>query len=339
MAEAGPGGSADAPSLLGAAGPRLRTAADGLWNGQSASLVRLGAALLALCAVFALTADNFLTVDNFLNIGRATAVFGVAALGVTVALIAGPLDVSFGAVMSLSGIVAAERLLAGDELWVALALGLVVGLACGAVNGVLVAVLKLDGFIVTLGMLSVIGGYAFLRTNGAPTSAPGSGFAEIGRGTSWGVPNALWIMLALAVALGMLLRLTPFGQRCYAAGDNARAATLAGLRVWRVRIAALAISGATAAIAGMLLVANSGQANPGAGERVLLSTLAAVIIGGTALSGGKGRIAGTLLGIAILGTIDSGLNLWQLSTDWQDVIRGAIVVGALVLDQVRRRAV
>lgn len=329
------------PETPGAPGAReavLRGVSDRARALPSSGLLRLVGVWLLLALVFTLTTDAFLTTDNLLNIGRATAVFGVAALGVTVALITGALDVSFGAIMSLSGIVTAERLAAGNSLVVALLFGLGVGLVCGAVNGVLVAVTRLDGFIVTLGMLSVIGGYAFLRTNGAPTSAPGEAFADLGRGTSLGVPNPVWVLLGTAVVLALMLRVTPFGQRCYAVGDNPRAATLAGLRVWRVRLGALAIAGVTAALAGALLVANSGQANPGAGERVLLSTLAAVIIGGTSLSGGTGRIAGTILGIAILGTIDNGLNLWELSSDWQDVIRGGIVVGALVLDRYRRRS-
>jgi ribose transport system permease protein len=139
-----------------------------------------------------------------------------------------------------------------------------------------------------------------------------------------------------AVVLGLMLRFTSFGQRCYAVGDNARASALAGIHVGRVRIAALAISGVTAALAGLLIAANAGVANPGQGETRLLSAIAAVVIGGTALSGGAGTILGTFIGIALLGTIDNGLNLLGVSSFWQDVVRGAIVVVALVLDRLRR---
>jgi len=303
----------------------------------AAPLARLALAYAVLVAVFAVTADHFLTTDNFLNIGRATAVFGIAALGLTVALIAGALDVSFGAVMSVCGIVAAERIAAGAGVVTAIAVALAVGVGLGLVNGALTAALRLDPLIVTLGTLSIFGGWAFLHTNGAPTPASSEAFAKVGRGETLGIPTPVVIMLGVAVVLAVLLRWTSFGQRCYLVGDNARAAALVGVRTAWVRAAALAISGATAALAGAVMVANAGVANAGEGERHLLNAIAAVVIGGTALSGGAGLIAGTVLGIAVLGTIDNGLNLLGVSSTWQDVLKGLIVIGALVLDRVRRR--
>jgi len=303
----------------------------------AAPLARLAAAYLLLAAVFAIAADHFLTTDNFLNIGRATAVFGIAALGLTVALIAGALDVSFGAVMSVCGILAAERIAAGDGAAAAVAVALAVGVGLGLVNGLLTAVLRLDALIVTLGTFSIFGGWAFLHTNGAPTPASDDAFARIGRGETLGIPTPVVIMIAIALVLAVVLRWTGFGQRCYLVGDNPRAATLVGIRAAWVRAAALAISGLTAAIAGVVMVANAGVANAGEGERQLLNAIAAVVIGGTALAGGSGLIVGTLLGIAVLGTIDNGLNLLGVSSTWQDVLKGVIVVFALVLDRIRRR--
>lgn len=297
---------------------------------------RLLGVYLVLFVVLSLTAHNFLTVDNLLNIGRASAVFGIAALGVSVALVAGALDVSFGAIMSLCGIICAERLAAGHSLAYALVFALVLGGLLGAVNGVLATALKIDALVITLGTLSIFGGYAFLRTGSAPTNAPSASFAEMGRGEWLGVPIQVWLLIGVALLLGFVLRFTSFGQRCYAVGDNARAAALAGIHVGRVRIAALAISGLTAALAGMLIAANAGVANPGQGETRLLSAIAAVVIGGASLSGGVGTILGTFVGIAVLGTIDNGLNLLDVSSFWQDVVRGAIVVLALVLDRLRR---
>jgi ribose/xylose/arabinose/galactoside ABC-type transport system permease subunit len=311
-------------------------------GGNTASAVvnstaaRLIGVYLLLFALLSVTAHNFLTVDNFLNIGRASAVFGIAALGVSVALVAGSLDVSFGAIMSLCGIICAERIAAGHGLAYALIFALAVGGLLGAVNGVLATALKIDALVITLGTLSIFGGYAYLRTGSAPTNAPSSSFAHLGRGEWIGVPVQVWLLVGVAVVLGLMLRFTSFGQRCYAVGDNARAAALAGIHVGRVRIAALAISGLTAALAGMLIAANAGVANPGQGETRLLSAIAAVVIGGTALAGGAGTILGTFIGIALLGTIDNGLNLLGVSSFWQDVVRGAIVVVALVLDRLRR---
>jgi ribose/xylose/arabinose/galactoside ABC-type transport system permease subunit len=302
------------------------------------TLTRLILAYALLVVVFALSADHFLTLDNFLNIGRATSVFGIAALGLTVALITGALDVSFGAVMSLCGIVAAERIGAGDGVGWAIVIALAVGCGLGLVNAVLSSGLRLDPLIVTLGTLSIFGGYAFLRTNGAPTPAPNDAFADIGRGELLGIPTPLILLLGLALLLALVLRFTSFGQRCYLVGDNPRAAALAGIGVSRVRAGALVISGLTAACAGVVMVANAGVANAGEGERNLLSAIAAVVIGGTGLAGGTGLIAGTLIGIAVLGTIDNGLNLLGVSSTWQDVLKGVIVIAALVLDRFRKAA-
>jgi ribose transport system permease protein len=302
----------------------------------NSTVLRLIAVYVLLFAAFTATADNFLTVDNFLNIGRATAVFGIAALGMSVALVAGSLDVSFGAVMSVCGIIAAEQLAAGHGLARAILVALLVGVLLGALNGVLATVLRIDALVITLGTLSIFGGWAYLHSGGAPTTAPGSAFAHMGRGEWVGVPVPVWLMIGTALVLGFVLRFTSFGQRCYAVGDNPRAAALAGIHVGRVRIASLAISGLTASLAGMLIAANAGVANPGQGETHLLSAIAAVVIGGTSLSGGMGTIFGTFVGIALLGTIDNGLNLLGVSSFWQQVVRGGIVVLALVLDRLRR---
>jgi ribose transport system permease protein len=298
-------------------------------------VVRLLAIWVVMALVLTVSAHHFLTTENLTNIGRATAVFGVAAIGVTVALIAGQLDVSIGAVMSVAGILAAERLHAGDTLVVALALGVAAGVVAGLINGLLVVVTRIDALVVTLGTLSIFGGWAYLHTGGAPASTSDAAFKQMGSGTWLGIPISVWILAGLALAAAALLRLTVFGQRLYAVGDSARASRLAGLHTGRVRVAALMISGFTASVAGMLLAANAGQGNPGAGEPYLLNTLAAVVIGGTALGGGSGAIGGTIVGIAILGTIDNGLDLWHLSSNWQDVIGSAILVGALILDRLR----
>jgi ribose/xylose/arabinose/galactoside ABC-type transport system permease subunit len=201
----------------------------------------------------------------------------------------------------------------------------------------LVVVLKVDALIVTLGTLSIFGGYTFLRTSGSPVVADNEVFAHVGRGAAFGVPIVVVTLFAVALILGGVLRYTTFGQRCYAVGDNGRAAQLAGVRVAVIRVSALAISGATASIAGLLVVANSGVASPGTGDRYLLSAIAAVVIGGTPLAGGIGTISGTLVGIAVLGTIDNGLNLLEVSSFWQDSLRGTIVLFALIADGLRRR--
>ncbi len=314
-----------------AAGPRSRS----LRTLRESSTVGLAAVVVLVSAVFAFIAPNFVTASNIANVARASAVFGIAALGITIPMIAGAVDLSFGAIMSLAAIGTAAQLSSGTPMLQAMAVGLAIGLGLGILNGVIATVLHLDSMIVTLGTLSVFGGVAFMITNAQRTYAPGDDFAFLGRGFLIGVPVPVWIMLAVGGSLALLLRFTTFGQRCFIVGDNSRAASLSGLSIARTRIAALAISGVAAALAGIVITSNDGLIYAGTGERYLLQGLAAVVIGGTALRGGTGTVVGTLLGIFLLGIVDNGLNLVGVPGVWQDVLRGLILIGALVIDRLR----
>ena len=302
---------------------------------RESSTLGLAAVVLLVSAVFAIIAPNFVTASNLANIARASAIFGIAALGITIPMIAGAVDLSFGAIMSLAAIGTASQLSGGAPMLQAVMVGLAIGFALGVLNGVIATVLRLDSMIVTLGTLSVFGGAAFMITNAQRTYAPGDDFAFLGRGFIIGVPVPVWIMLAVGAVLALLLRFTIFGQRCFVVGDNPRAASLSGLSIARTRTAALAISGVAAALAGIVIASNDGLIYAGTGERYLLQGLAAVVIGGTALRGGAGTIVGTLLGIFLLGIVDNGLNLVGVPGVWQDVLRGLILVGALVIDRLR----
>lgn len=295
-------------------------------------LVIYGVLFLAL----AISAPDFATRENFTNIGSDVAIYGLASLGITVAMIAGAVDVSFAAVMSLCGIVAAECLQAGDADWVSILIALGVGAGLGGVNGALVWALNIDALVVTLGTFSIFGGWAYYHTDGSELQVSSHLLAQVGNGTAAGVPISVWVLLVAALLLGGLLRFTTFGQQLYAAGDNTRAAALAGLRVNWLRCAALMISGMAAAAAGVVMIGSAGQVFAGDGQNYLLPGIAAVVLGGTALSGGAGTIAGTLIGLLLLGTINSGLDLLQVNTNWQEVVSGAIVVAALILDRLRR---
>lgn len=305
-------------------------------RGDGPPLGRLLAVYAILVVVFSIAADGFLSWDNALNIGRAGSFYGIAALGVSIAMISGSVDVSFGSVMSASAVVAAERLDAGNGPAVAIIAGLVVGVVLGVINGSLARLLRLDAMIVTLGTLSIFSGFVFLRTNGVPVSAPGDTFAEIGRGEVVGLPTPLVIFVGCAVVLAAVMRYTTFGQHCYMVGDSPRAAELVGISAVRIRIMALALSGLLAAVGGLVVVANAGVGNPGSGARYLLPALAAIVVGGVSLGGGRGSVAGVVLGVMLLGTIDNGLNLLEVSSNWQDVIRGTIIVAGLVLDRLNR---
>ena len=326
---------ADSQSAAAPPGAAADLLASVLARVRGSSTIGLASVVVLVAVVFGVIAPNFATTSNIANIARASAVFGIAALGITIPMIAGAVDLSFGAIMSLAGIGAATQLSQGAPIVQAVAIGLLIGIGLGTVNGLIGAALRLDSMIVTLGTLSVFGGAAFMLTNAQRTYAPGDQFAFLGRGFLIGLPVPVWIMLAVAGALGLLLRYTVFGQRLFVVGDNPRAARLSGLSIARTRIAALAISGLCAALAGIVIASNDGLIYPGTGEVYLLQTLAAVVIGGTALRGGVGTVVGTLLGILLLGIVDNGMNLMGVPGIWADVLRGLILIGALVLDRLR----
>ncbi|MHB8688100.1 MAG: ABC transporter permease [Aggregatilineales bacterium] len=275
--------------------------------------------------------------SNLLTATRSSAIFGIAALGITLAMIAGAVDISFGAIISVGGIVAATLVARGQHLPIVIAAVLLTGACLGAVNALLVSALRLDAIIVTLGTLSVFGGGAYVYTHGVQILAPSQEFASLGRGYLLGVPSQVLLLIGIAIALAALLRYSVFAQTCYVVGDNPRAAGLAGINVSKIRALALILSGLTAATAGMMNAANAGIAFPGVGEVYLLPGLAAVVVGGTALSGGSGTILGTLIGILILATIDNALDLLGVQTYYQDVFRGAILIAALIVNALRLR--
>ncbi|MEV4744926.1 ABC transporter permease [Streptosporangium amethystogenes subsp. fukuiense] len=311
-------------------------------------------ALAVLIVLFGMLTDSFLTVPNLIRAAEQIAVNGVVALGMLLVILRGGIDLSVGSVIGLSGVVAGE-LLAGLDLrfvdmiayppvWGVVVLCVAVGMLVGLVNGVLVTRFEVAPFIATFGMLYVARGLAMLISGGSTyTDLDGSpqlgntGFGLLGDARPLGIPISIWIMVALAVAVMLALTRTPFGRWLYAAGGNERAAELSGVPVNRVKTVVYVISGACAALAGLLIASELTVATPQAGETFELNAIAAVILGGATLNGGRGTVRGTLVGVLVVALLVNGLMILDVSLFWQILIKGALIIFVVMLDQGRRR--
>lgn len=299
---------------------------------------RLIFVLVVLIAGFAVASPFFLTVENALNIGRAVAMTGAAAAGVTVALAAGGLDLSSTSMMIVAAWVAGTVSNSGVNIAIAVLAGISAGALLGAINGVISVGLGVDPLITTLGTLVVFEGISFLLVGGTSLYVPDQGYAVFGRGFVIGrFPVSVLILVLVFILSDIILRRMSLGRSIYLAGGNGVAARLAGIPVARITIATLAFSGAMAAIGGIIFTSVGGYVVPGATTDYALDIIAAVVLGGASLSGGKGTMVGTLLGVLVLGTVTNGLNLLGVSSFWQMVVRGGIVVLALVMDRTLAR--
>lgn len=306
-----------------------------LLGGPASGLLILLAFYLAIVLAFSLLSPFFLTWRNMLTIGASAAFIGLMAAAGTPLIIAGGLDLSVAAVAGLTGVVIALLHAAGVPIWLAVAAATGIALAIGAVNGVLSTWAGLNPFIVTLGTMSAVGGAALILTGGLTKPLMIPGFNWIGQGRPGGVPMPLILMLAVFVLVGLVLRFTHFGRYVYAVGGNPEASRLIGLPVHRVRLLLYLGSALSGALAGTMLAAQLGAAAPNAASPHLLTVVAAIILGGTSLMGGRGSVWGTLLAVLILATLNNGLTLMNVSSFWQDVTRGVVLILAVGLDQLR----
>jgi ribose transport system permease protein len=288
--------------------------------------------LLFVAVLLFIATPDFLVTANLLNVLLAATVTALLGAGQTFVIIQGEIDLSVGAVLGLSGVTTA-LVLQDHSLVVGLGAGLLVGCVAGLVNGLLVTKTRMPSFIATLAMMSVVAGLTLRITEGNPVAVADEGFRAIGRAKPLGVPLPIVIMLVVFVVFGLLLSRSRFGRYVYAVGDNPEAARLSGIPVDRVKISAFVISGLLAAIGGFILTARLSTAQPTAGSGLELAAIAAVIIGGTSLAGGRGALVGTAIGAVLLGTIDNGLNLLDVSPFLQDVVKGLVILFAVYLDR------
>lgn len=284
----------------------------------------------------AFVTEHFLSWENLSNIGRQVSINAIIASGMTLVIITGGIDLSVGAVMTLSMTVAAGAMLAGIPVAGAVGLGLGTGMLFGAFNGVLIAYARLPAIIVTLATMEIPRGLALLYTGGYPQSGLPASFSALGQGGLAGIPAPTLIMLAVVATGAVLLQFTVAGRYFYAIGGNEEAARLSGVAVARYRLLAYMLSGATAAVAGIVLSSRLMSGQPNAGLGYELDAIAAVVLGGASILGGRGSIVGTLIGALTLGVLNNGLNLMGVSPYMQKVFKGVIILLAIYVGTARR---
>ncbi|WP_433977460.1 ABC transporter permease [Erwinia sp. E_sp_B01_9] len=306
-------------------------------------------ALIVIVAVFSFLSPNYFSTNNFLTMASHVAIFGLPAIGMLLVILNGGIDLSVGSTLGLSGVFAgylmqgvnleAFGVILYFPLWAVVLLTLAMGALVGLINGVLIAWFRVPAFVATLGSLYVARGIALLMTNGL-TYNKLSGSVELGNtGFDWlgfnrilGIPVGVMILAVIALAAGFLLSRSAFGRWLYASGGNERAADLSGVPVKRVKITVYVLSGICAAIAGLVLSSQLTSAGPTAGTTYELTAIAAVVIGGAALTGGRGNVRGTLLGAFVIGFLSDGLVIIGVSAYWQTVFTGAVIVLAVLLN-------
>ncbi|WP_042878583.1 ABC transporter permease [Cupriavidus necator] len=294
-------------------------------------------ALGLLCAALAVASDAFLTLNNLLNVLRQASLLFLLASGLTLVILTGGLDLSVGANVAMSACLAASVMKATGSTMLGVGVGLGSGVLIGLGNGLLVAVLRIPPFIATYGMLWVLHGLTYWFMAGDTIHGFAPGFRAIGSGYLWGVPIPVFLMLAFLVAGTAMSQKTTYGQEIYAIGANPVAARLSGVPVTRRLVLVYAVSGAMAGLASLVFLARLNSAEGDIGETLTLPAIAAVLIGGTSLFGGVGRVSGTLVGAIILTLVLNGMNLLTVSANWQPLVTGIIVVLAVFLDTLSRR--
>lgn len=313
-------------------------------------------ALIIIIVVFASLTPNFLAPENLIIMSRQVAFNAIVATGMLLAILHGGIDLSVGSTVGLTGVVAGtllegydvplSQMIAYPSVWVVIVLSLSVGALVGLINGFFIARLNVAPFIATLGMLFAARGMALVISDGRTfTQLRGldelgnTGFLTVAGGRLFNIPIPIYVMAAVALLVSVLLRRTPYGRWLYAIGGNSRAAELSGVPTKRVVTRAYVLSGICAGIVGLLLTADLVAATPRAGQLYELNAIAAVVIGGAALSGGRGTVRGTLIGAFVIGFLVTGLVLVGVSVFWQQVITGTVIVLAVALDQAQQRLV
>ncbi|MBY8909934.1 ABC transporter permease [Salinicoccus roseus] len=291
--------------------------------------------LTLLVIVITIMNQQFLSPDNLMNLLRQVSINGLIAFGMTFVILTGGIDLSVGSILAFSSAMTALIITSGIDPVFAMLLGCVVGLLAGAVNGLLVTVGGMAPFIATLATMTIYRGATLVVTDGRPITGLGDSllFQMFGKGYFFGIPVPAVTMIVIFIILYIVLNKTIFGRRTYAIGGNETAAALSGIKVSRTKIMIYALSGLMSAIAGIILASRLDSAQPTAGETYELDAIAAVVLGGTSLMGGKGRIIGTLIGVLIIGVLNNGLNLIGVSSFYQQIIKGLVIVVAVLIDR------
>jgi len=303
-------------------------------------------ALVLVCVVLTFANEYFLTQRNIINVLRQASINGILAIGMTFVILTRGIDLSVGSVVALAGVVSASLATTSTNAAVfgspypavvALCAGVLVGIGAGWINGKIVSRFNVPAFVATLGMLSAARGLALIYADGQPVPALTDGYRYIGRADVFGIPMPIIIFAIVFLVAHWVLTSTRFGRQVYAVGGNPHAARVSGINVDRVKLMVYIIAGALAGIAGMILAARTGSALTQAGIAYELDAIAAVVIGGTSLAGGVGRVTGTVIGALLIAVVNNGLDLMGVESYYQQVIKGGLIVAAVMLDQARHK--
>ena len=287
---------------------------------------------LLLCIFAGFLSDVFFTTSNIMNVLRQVSIIAIIATGMTLVILIAGIDLSVGAVMAFSGAILAGVLTAGLPLWVAVLASTLVGLLFGLINGVIVSNFGVPSFIATLAIMVIARGMTLVYTKGYPLVVTNEAFRFIGSGKIFGIPVPIIIMFVIIGLMFWVLKYTSFGRYIYAIGGNEEAAILAGIRVKSIKVAVFGMAGFLSAISAIIYTSRLMSAQPTAGTGIELDAIAAVIIGGTSLAGGKGGVIGTLIGALIMGVLDNLLNLMNISPFYQNIAKGLVILIAVLID-------
>lgn len=295
---------------------------------------KTGIGLLILIIVLSFLSPYFLTIPNLLNVVRQVSIIAIVSFGMTMVILTGGIDLSVGSMLAFSGAITAGMMAnSGLNVFLAIIIGLAAGTALGLFNGIAVAKAKLPAFIVTLAMMTIARGFTLIYTDGRPISGFDEGFRFFGADYIFGIPVPVIIMFSLLIIIYILLKKTPLGRYIYAIGGNEKATKLSGINTERIKIAVFGLNGFLAAVSGIILTSRLNSAQPTAGEGYELDAIAAVVLGGTSLSGGSGGVVGTIVGALIIAVLNNGLNLLNVSSFYQLVAKGAVILLAVFLDR------
>ncbi|GIO53553.1 ribose ABC transporter permease [Paenibacillus cineris] len=291
--------------------------------------------LIILIIIVSVLNPSFLEPLNILNLLRQVSINALIAFGMTFVILTGGIDLSVGSILALSSAFVANMLVSGVDPILAIIIGCLLGGVMGMVNGLLITKGKMAPFIATLATMTVFRGLTMVYTDGNPITGLGDSrlFQLFGRGYELGIPVPAITMIITFVILWVILNKTPFGRKTYAIGGNEKASIVSGIKVPRVKIMIYSLAGLLSALAGAILTSRLNSAQPTAGTSYELDAIAAVVLGGTSLSGGRGRIVGTLIGALIIGTLNNGLNLLGVSSFYQMVVKGIVILIAVLIDR------
>jgi ribose transport system permease protein len=293
--------------------------------------------LIVLFIALTIATPHFLTGINLASVARQTAVINIMALGMTLVIITGGIDLSVGSILAISGLFGTMAIKAGHPIPVAIFIGIGAGCLCGILNGLMITQLRINAFIVTLGTLEAYRGLALVVSKGLPVHEIPDSFSYLGDGTLLGIPFSLWVLAICAVLMHLVLEHTKLGRYAFAIGSNSAAAYYAGVPIKFHLTAVYAIAGMLAGLAGMVEASRLMTGQPTAGQGYELQAIAAVVIGGGSLQGGEGSVVGTLIGAFIIGLLSNGSDLLGINPYWQQVIIGAVIIAAVGFDEFRKR--